>query len=243
MKRHYIPPPPPPRHPLKVLKHGATTWSEDGAHREPMRLPVGEETANSGDDSARFSTRKQRRDCDCCDWQRLVAPTNETHNSNRAWVPLLKKLVPATTSSSPPRRAWVGVCSLTRACRHEAQGEHDAREGLEGGHGKGNFLQQENSRDTGKLGFFLLVFLIPHPFGSPNSEITLVPVPVPAPVLGPAVINSVCFFDAGRKRQNGEGLGLGRAGTPAGVGVGVDTAVQRRAIPSIHDSRQATLCA
>jgi hypothetical protein len=45
------------------------------------------------------------------------------------------------------------------------------------------------------------------------------------------------------KRQNGEGLGLGRAGTPAGVVVGVDTAVQHRTIPSIDDSRQATLCA
>jgi len=43
--------------------------------------------------------------------------------------------------------------------------------------------------------------------------------------------------------ENGEGLGLGRAGTPAGVVVGMDTAVQHRTIPSIDDSRQATLCA
>jgi hypothetical protein len=43
--------------------------------------------------------------------------------------------------------------------------------------------------------------------------------------------------------KNGEGLGLGRAGTPVGVVVGMDTAVQHRTIPSIDDSRQATLCA
>ena len=46
-----------------------------------------------------------------------------------------------------------------------------------------------------------------------------------------------------KKVANGEGLGLGRAGTPAGVVVGMDTAVQHRTIPSIDDSRQATLCA
>ena len=44
-------------------------------------------------------------------------------------------------------------------------------------------------------------------------------------------------------QKNGEGLGLGRAGTPAGVVVGMDTAVQHRTIPSIDNSRQATLCA
>ena len=51
---------------------------EDGACRESMRLPVGEETVNSGDASEQSTqvmhpralpTRTQRRDCY---WQRLV---------------------------------------------------------------------------------------------------------------------------------------------------------------------------
>ena len=53
VKRHYIPPPPPPRHPLRELTRGEKTWSEDGARRESMRLPMGEETVNLGDASAR----------------------------------------------------------------------------------------------------------------------------------------------------------------------------------------------